>query len=253
MLIHGNSLHSLVEWVYKDLQSVEDYTCFFKDRAILAPRNQEVDEINELALGALPGPEKEYLSADSVVSSANDSILYAIEYLNSLNLGGGYPPHRLLLKTNAPIILLRNLDPRRGLCNGTRLICKHFHSKVIDAEIITGTHIGDRVFIPRITFIPSMLQLPFDMRRRQFPVRLAFGISINKSQGQTLSVLRLYSTTQVFTHGQLYVAMSRVRSSDEVKVCIKHSMEQESSIEGSTEVSTNVVYKEVFQMACIRM
>jgi ATP-dependent DNA helicase PIF1 len=58
------------------------------------------------------------------------------------------PPGELKLKVGVPIILLRNLNPSEGLCNGTRLIVRDLQSKVIDAEIITGAHIGKRVFIP---------------------------------------------------------------------------------------------------------
>ena len=249
MLLHESSLQSLIQWVYGNLHHVQDFARFFKDHAMLAPRNQDVDELNQIALNAMMGQEIEFLSANSVSSTSNshDSILYTTEYLNNLNLGGGYPPHRLVLKENASIILLQNLDPRQGLCNGTRLICKRFHSKVIEAEVITGTNIGEMVFIPRITFMPTTLQLPFDMRRRQFPVKLAFGMTINKSQGQTLSIMGLYLPTPVFTHGQLYVAMSRVRSIDAVKVCIKDGG-------ASRELYTyNIVYKEVLQMASTRL
>ena len=95
--------------------------------------------------------------------------------------------------------------------------------------------------------MPTTLQLPFDMRRRQFPMKLAFGMTINKSQGQTLSIMGLYLPTPVFTHGQLYVAMSRVRSIDAVKVCIKDGG-------ASRELYTdNIVYKEVLQMASTRL
>ena len=246
MLLENGSLQKLIEWVYENLQYVQQYTNFFRDRAILAPQNQEVEEINTFALNYMGGSCKEYLSADSVVvGSDNDSILYTTEYLNSLNLSGGYPPHCLVLKENAPVMLLHNLDPRRGLCNGTRLIYRAFHSKVIDAEIITGTNIGDRVFIPRITFIPVALQLPFEMRRRQFPLRLAFGMTINKAQGQTLGILGLYLGTPVFSHGQLYVAMSRVRSPNAVKVYEQNCQHDESGIV----YTKNVVFHEVMQMA----
>lgn len=247
MLLHEGSLQALVQWVYHGLQCVQDYGIFFKDRAILAPRNQEVDQINDFSLSILNGEQREYLSADSVSSTSNDqNLLYTTEFLNHLNLGGGYPPHRLVLKKNAPIMLLRNLDPRRGLCNGTRLICIQFHSRVIEAEIITGTNIGTRVFIPRITFIPSNLQLPFNMRRRQFPIRLAFGMTVNKSQGQSLSVLGLYLATSVFSHGQLYVALSRVKCSDALKIYVKKDNDGNKDRDMQRRAFTvNVVYKEV--------
>jgi ATP-dependent DNA helicase PIF1 len=80
-----------------------------------------------------------------------------------------------------PIILLRNLNPSEGLCNGTRLIYRDLHSKVIDAEIITGPHIGRRVFISRISLTPSDTNLPFILNQRQFLVRVAFFMMVNKS------------------------------------------------------------------------
>ena len=61
------------------------------------------------------------------------------------------PPHRLYLKLFATVILLRNLDPDEGLCNGTRLIIRAFSNRVIDAEIATGIHKQKRVFIPEWT------------------------------------------------------------------------------------------------------
>ena len=176
---------------------------FFRECGILAPRNKDVDIINGLAVRNMRGLCKEYFSADSVcVEDDQNVLLYTTKYLNSLDLGGGFPPHILYLKENAPIMLLCNLDPRRGLCNGTRLICKQLHHRVIEAEIITSKHVGEIVLLPRIDFLTSSsLGLPFQMRRRQFPVKLAFGMTINKEQGQTLDILGLYLASPVFSHG----------------------------------------------------
>ena len=85
-----------------------------------------------------------------------------------------------------------------------------FQNKVIDAEIITGPHIGKRVFIPRITLSPSENSLPFTLKRLQFPIRVAFSMTINRAQGQTLNMMGLYLPQPIFLHGQLYVTLSRV-------------------------------------------
>ncbi|MCO5556013.1 hypothetical protein L7F22_009557 [Adiantum nelumboides] len=144
------------------------------EQAILAPRNKDVNVINSLALGKLDGASKEYQSAHPITSLDNQAQqLYTLEFLNTLDLGGGFPLRVLILKENAPIILLRNLDPRQGLCNGTRLICKQLYERVIEAKIITGKNAKDIVLIPRIDFnSPSSLGLPFKMKRRQFPISL---------------------------------------------------------------------------------
>lgn len=79
---------------------------------------------------------------------------------------------------------------------------------VIEATIISGKSKGKDVLIPRIPMIPT--DLPFEFKRVQFPVRLAFAITINKAQGQSLSFAGLNLENPCFSHGQLYVACSRV-------------------------------------------
>jgi hypothetical protein len=74
---------------------------------------------------------------------------------------------------------------------------------VIECEILKGKHSGNMVLIPRIPLsLSSITELPFDFRYTQFPIRLAFAVTMNKSQGEALN---LYHTESVFTHGQLYV------------------------------------------------
>ena len=110
--------------------------------------------------------------------------IYPTEFLNSLS-PSGMPPHTLRLKINLPVVLLRNIDPDNGLCNGTRLICRNLARHVIEAEIITGRQTGKRVFIPRIPFHTAENEMnTVQFSRRQFPLRPAFAMTINKSQGR---------------------------------------------------------------------
>ncbi|MCO5551992.1 hypothetical protein L7F22_005500 [Adiantum nelumboides] len=156
MVLSNQSMDVLISYVYSDMNRHLGDAIYFRDRAILAPRNSDVDIVNAKILCAMSGDTVEYFSADSIIEdSMQQSFLYSVEFLNGLNFGGGFPVQYLQLKLNAPIILLRNLDPSRGLCNGTPLVCKAFHQRVLEAEIVTRTCVGTRVFIPRICFIYS--------------------------------------------------------------------------------------------------
>ena len=124
------------------------------------------------------------------------------------------------LKVGSIIMLLRNLNTKRGLCNGTRLSVQTLKPNLIIAQVLTGSAEKQTVFIPRIDLAPTNTDLPFVLRRRQFPIKLAFAMTINKSQGQTLEKVGIYLPDPVFSHGQLYVAMSRVRRSADVKIKI---------------------------------
>lgn len=64
--------------------------------------------------------------------------------------------------------------------------------------------------MPRIPMIPS--ELPFQFKRLKFQIKFASGMTINKAQGETLKVAGIDFTTQCFSLGQLYVALSRVTS-----------------------------------------
>lgn len=115
-------------------------------------------------------------------------------------------------------MLLRNMHGARDQANGTRLVVRRIQSQVIEVEIVTGCSIGKVVFIPRINSANTDSALAFKFKRRQFPLRPAFAMTINKAQGQTLGKAGLYLPTQCFSHGHLYVAQTRVGASDALKI-----------------------------------
>ena len=147
-----------------------------------------------------------------------ETVNYPKEFLNSLDLPG-IPPHDLALKTGSSVMCLRNIDPPR-LCNGTRIVVKKLMDYLIEETILSGKFKGTSVLIPRIPMVPT--DLPFEFRRLQFPVRLAFAMTINKAQGQSLRVCGVNLEKPCFSHGQLYVACSRVGSPSNLLIYAPH-------------------------------
>ena len=173
-----------------------------------------------------------------------------VEFMNSLT-PNGLPLHKLVLKVGSIVVLLRNLNVKEGLCNGTRLVIRNMKDYVLDAEIISGYRSGERVLLPRIELSPSKDEIPFEMVRRQFPIRLGFAMTINKSQGQTFIKVGVYLKSSVFVHGQLYVALSRASSRDNLKVLLTEiSSISDGKINGSDNNTSNIftpniVFKEI--------
>jgi ATP-dependent exoDNAse (exonuclease V) alpha subunit len=167
-------------------------------------------------LSYLPGTQVHFLNAH-FVEDTEVANTYPSKFLNTLEVSG-MPSHKLSPKIGTPVILLRNIDPSAGLCNGTRLIVRRFTMQVVEAEIITSKWANNVAFIPRIKFISNNNSLPFTFAKKQFPLRLAYAMTINKSQGQTLSHVGLHLEDDVFSHGQLYVAFSHAKAAANVKV-----------------------------------
>ena len=197
---------------------------YFATRALLSPKNSVVNEVNaflmqELLTGGCL--EQVYHSRDTIKGGTDaDYGHYPLEFLHSLQ-PNGLPPHILTLTPGAVIILLRNLDTQAGICNGARAIVKACHPRVLDVVLLTGRAKGMRIYIPRIELAPQNPELPFVLSRRQFPVRLAFCMTINKAQGQTFQQLGLILPESVFSHGQLYVALSRVGGFQKARVYVQ--------------------------------
>jgi hypothetical protein len=213
-----NTISSLTDTIYPGindpLQHSDEY---FSQRVILACRNDDVDDLNHHVLHRFPGQEQVFNSADVVVNEGNGDLLYPAEYLNSINCSG-LPLAHLALKVGCPVMVLRNLNLSGGVCNGSRGILTRIRNRVLEVRLITGDHAGSKIFIPQMRLRPIEVQLPFTLSRLQFPVRICFSMTINKSQGQSVQHVGLDLRSAVFTHGQFYVAVSRVKSVHNIKV-----------------------------------
>jgi hypothetical protein len=154
---------------------------------LLSSLNVDVDSLNKSVLSKFPGELMEFPSADFIPSSeqsgGEDPMLnYPVEYLNEINCSG-LPLAKLELKIGCPVMILHNLDPAHGVCNGSRGILRHWGNRVLEVELLTGEHAGSKGFIPRIGCQPTDDQVAFKFTRKQFPVWLCFFMTINKSQG----------------------------------------------------------------------
>ncbi|CAN1242493.1 ATP-dependent DNA helicase PIF1 [Linum perenne] len=221
-------IQAIIAKVYPDFATSFSYVVYIKSRAIVTPTNVVVSEINDYLLDQIQGEVHTYFIADSLATTGSNKealdIEYPLEFLNSLSFNG-VPEHDLKLKPFCTVMLLRNLNPSVGLCNGTRILLTDLGNHLLRGIIVGGAMEGTVVAIPR----------------SQFPIRLCYAMTINKSQGQTLDQVGLYLPKPVFTHGQLYVAVSRVRSAAGLHIVLGN---EESARQ---DVTRNIVYDEILE------
>ncbi|XP_037930726.1 uncharacterized protein LOC119665571 [Teleopsis dalmanni] len=156
---------------------------WLSERAILAAKNKDVNDLNFVIQNQIVGTLHTFKSIDCVTNE-EEATNYPTEFLNSLE--PGLPPHNLQLKNGSVVIMLRNLNQPK-LCNGTRLVITKLIANVIHAMILKRKFKSDEVLIPRIPMIS--IDMPFKFKRIQFPIRLAFAMTINKSQGKSFSII----------------------------------------------------------------
>lgn len=232
----GDKISYISSIVYTDFENIFSDPTYLCKRAVLTEMIVLTTSIHTCYPLFQDLRTKEYFSYDTISKSGDSvgdaNLLYTVDFLNSIKLNN-FLQHRLL-KKGAPIMLLRNLSQGDALCNGTRLIVTKLAELIIEAMIITGTNVSDIVYIPRIVLASQKSKMPFILQRRQFPVKVCYAMTTNKSQGQTLDTVGVYLKKPIFTHGQLYVAVSWVT------LCAYTYFENEDGSCGSR--TRNIVY-----------
>uniref|UniRef100_A0A914Z393 ATP-dependent DNA helicase n=1 Tax=Panagrolaimus superbus TaxID=310955 RepID=A0A914Z393_9BILA len=228
----------IVQEVFGDSLTNFDAATVMK-RAILATWNEDVDGLNEKVLQLLDEEtEATYLAQD--VYHYGDEVLQSVGEIHEgykTKRIKGLPNFELRLRINGIVILIRNLSIEDGLCNGTRLVVTNLlkHSLVCKKINIDGT-LSEEILIPRISL--NAKHGVVDVTRHQFPVKLGFCLTINKSQGQSLDKVGVVLKHECFSHGQLYVAFSRAKSFEGLTVQLN---------DGETS-TPNIVYQKLLEL-----
>jgi ATP-dependent DNA helicase PIF1 len=170
---------------------------YYANRTILTPTNAASQRVNMAVAARLCRNIQAYLSVNSVADNdgAGATGFFETEFIHPVNING-IPLHNLTPKIGVPVMILRNLNPDGGLCNGTRLRIVDLNPHVIRDTTMTGTHNGKEVLTLRNIFISdnTTQDLTFHLRLKQFPIAPTFAMTINKAQGQTVHNLVLYIT-----------------------------------------------------------
>uniref|UniRef100_A0A8R1IVH7 ATP-dependent DNA helicase n=1 Tax=Caenorhabditis japonica TaxID=281687 RepID=A0A8R1IVH7_CAEJA len=233
-------LENLVKWVFPTPNNVEST----KSCAVLTMDNKTALRINEQVLERVDCEEFVFRSED--VADSNDGLTAADAEVFATKTPQGLPPHILHLKVGAQVVLLRNLAVDQGLCNGTRMTIERIGQDVIYCIVNNPTRrTPDMVFLHRIRMSPTGKGAnSCGFFRLQYPVRLAYACTVNKSQGQTPTRCGLVLHSKIFSHGQLYVAMSRVKRGDDFKLW-QYPKEADYCPDGMR--IRNVVYQEALE------
>lgn len=196
-------------------------------RAILAPTNRQVDAYNDEIMDMLEGDAQTYLAADLLKETENNEFEgtnAVLDYAASRTITG-LPSYQLRVKIGCVCRLLRNFSLDRALVKNVRGVVKEIGQRLITlrmVRMVSGHAVLDPedVLIPRITF-EHTLRSRHTLLRRQFPLALAYATTFNSCQGLTLDRVGVDLTHDVFSHGQLYTALSRIRRREDGYVLLQ--------------------------------
>lgn len=245
-LQHAHSAIELGQVVFPEDVLNNPFQCLH--RSILAPTNAQVDSYNSALINRLPGTPVLFCATDSLEEHTNiledsesevlpspDAIL---DYVAKVR-PNGMPDHLLKIKLGGVYRLLRNFSVDRGLVKKTRVVITGIGRRLITVRRLTlfgNASISSEVdiLLPRITF-KDVLPSGHTLIRKQFPLAPAYASTFHSCQGLTLDWIGIDLTKPVFTHGQLYTALSQVRNRNNLIVLLP----------GGQMTTKNVTYHEV--------
>jgi hypothetical protein len=221
----ANSVDDLIDRVFgNDVSSAGN-----EKNMILAFTLDQCQIINDSVFARFPGTLTYSIASDDLCECRYPDE-YPPEYVSSLCIHG-VPPSSLPMQPNARYMIVRNANPP-AICNGilaqlissSRYLCK--------MKLLSGPGKNQLVYLPRVSarVTQESSGLPFAFTRRQFPIIPAYCVSVHKSQGQSLNTIGFVAEKDAFAHGQVYVALSRVGSWDNV---IYYSPRQEQFIKNN--------------------
>ena len=178
---------------------------------------EDTDVVNDWCLNSMPGRSIEMHAADTFLNCRQPD-MYPPEVVSAMRIPG-VPPGKLALKVGARYMIIKNM--MKHVFNGVRcVLVAVVGTRSVFVRLISGPGAGEIVLLPAIVFAitPEQSGLPFSIRRRQLPMIPAFAVTVHKAQGQTLKTVGLFITVCMFTHGQLYTALSRTRGWGNIRV-----------------------------------
>ena len=191
------------------------------------PTNQQVDHYNNIILQRVHGTQRVYLAADSLKEVDNAGLVSpdsALDYV-AWQTPPGLPSHTLTVKTGGVYQLLRNFSLDKGLVKNVRVVVIDIGTQIVTVRLLRPGDLNnggadEDILIPRISFL---YQLPsgHTLLHRQFPLSPAYATTFNSCQGLTLDVVGVDLTRPVFSHGQLYTALSRIQHHSNAKVRLR--------------------------------
>jgi ATP-dependent DNA helicase PIF1 len=171
----------------------------------LSCTNADVDAENKLKLRELPGEEVRFRAHDSWANNPAEAQMQQLTAMADKKI-----PRELLLKVGAQVMLGRNMQ-ELGLVNGSRGIVESFESETPGGSLLPVVRFDNDaklIISPTSTWVGTKKGA---LVRTQLPLKLAWSLTVHKSQGMTLTRAEL-SVGDAFDFGQVYVALSRVVS-----------------------------------------